>query len=204
MDDFQPKLIYLARRHPALDREGFRARWREHARLGMSRPRWTNIARYVHCDIVEPPPALRDRLGDQDGVGIIWHRSPRHRAAHIADTRSRGEMEADEAATFSRPIVEDCLVAREEMMIEPQAGATWKLIAFLESARPLPCPATAVGHVRNLALPPEKGRAWGLESGLVEEFWFESRDAAEQAALALGGPRRELVLAREVQLFLRP
>ena len=48
----RPKLIYLARRNPALTREAFVPRWPRHGALGMSLPRWRNIWRYVHCDVL--------------------------------------------------------------------------------------------------------------------------------------------------------
>jgi hypothetical protein len=204
MDVFQPKLIYLARRHPALDREAFRERWREHARLGMSRPRWVNIARYVHCDIVPPEAQLEPWRGDQDRVGMIWHRSPAHRRAHLADAGSRSEMEADEAATFSRPIVEDCLLAREQVRVAPPPDADWKLILFASTEAPAPVPTGAVGHVVDTPLPPENGESWGLPSARIEEFWFRSREEAEAAAAGLAGPDRLAVVAREVELYLRP
>lgn len=200
MDGLQPKLIYLARRHPSLTREQFQARWRRHARLGMSLPRWVNIERYVHCDIVPPGKGFETVLGDQDGVGLIWHRSTSHRRAHLADTRSRLGMELDEAETFSEPIANVCLVAQEVVVRPPAPRAPWKLTRFAETTESVVCPAGALGHVRNEPLPPESGSTWGLKSGLVDEFWFESREAAELGATELTGAS-VLVLSTETQLY---
>jgi hypothetical protein len=200
--DFQPKLIYLARRNPALSRDAFVVRWRQHGRLGMSMPRWVNIARYVHCDVSPPHEEERHLLSDHDGIGMIWHRSPPHRAAHIADTRSRQAMEADEAATFERPIVQTCLLAREEVLAAAAPGAPFKLTRFATDCGVASLPYGAVGHVRNYPLPPETGAGWGLPSRIVEEFWFASREAAVEAAGELQ-PNRDsiLLLSNEVVLY---
>ena len=200
MDHFEPKLIYLTRRHPALDRTEFTARWRQHGRLGMSRPRWKNIARYVHCDIELPSPDLRNILDDYDGIGMIWHRSPTHRAAHLADATSRAEMEADEAETFATSIGQVCTVVREEIVQAPDAGAVWKLVRFAASPEASPVPSSCTGLVLNRPLPPETGNGWGLSCALIEEFWFASREAAEAAAPALMGDAI-LVLGRDAQLY---
>jgi hypothetical protein len=201
-DSFQPKLIYLARRHPSLDRQAFTRRWRKHAQLGMSRPRWINIARYVHCDIELPRPEERGFLGDHDGIGMIGHKSPEHRAAHIADSSSRLQMESDEAATFAEPITEVCLLAREEIMLAPPANAAIKLTCFSERDFPLARPAEALGHVVSHALPRDQHADGGLGSRLVEEFWFGSRDSAVAAARDI--PRQAadvVVISNQVLLY---
>ena len=91
-----PKLIYFAERHPALDREAFRARWRAHGRLGMSLPRWRNVLRYTQGDALEEDAAC-------DGVATVLFRSEAARLAHIADPDG-ALTRADEAAVFARPV----------------------------------------------------------------------------------------------------
>lgn len=91
------KLVYRAERHPALDRDRFRERWRQHARLGMSQPRWTNIRRYAHCDPI-------DDRAPWDGVALLWYRDEDARLRHVADPTAREIMRADEAETFARPV----------------------------------------------------------------------------------------------------
>jgi hypothetical protein len=200
VDSYQPKLIYLTRRHPSLSREGFRSRWRKHGSLGMSRPRWRNIARYVHCDLELPRPGMESLFGDHDGVGLIWHRSAEHRAAHRADAHSQSEMEADEAETFARPIGEVCLLAREEIVRAPAPGASWKLLRFAATSDAPPPLKDAAGHVRNHPLPPESGERWGLDCAMVEEYWFFDREHAEAAASSLRGDAL-LVLGRDTLLY---
>lgn len=225
---FQPKLIYLARRNPALSRRAFVARWRQHGALGMSLPRWRNVARYVHCDVPDLPPPTPGVDSSHDGIGIVWHRSPAARAAHLADTSSRLQMEQDELETFARPIVETCLLARENVLLAPPdpARVPVKLTRFLHAGDGLPALRQAVrdhanmapryrelaaadapvrGHVLNLALPPERGRAWGLACEAVEELWFDDTRAALAAArwftASPTAPAAITVLTNEVLLY---
>lgn len=197
-DFFQPKLIYLIRRHPAFARADWTPRWRQHGALGMSLPRWKNVARYVHGDVVEPRADQRTYLADHDGVGQIWHRSLAHREAHFADTSSQATMVADEAETFADWIANHCLSAREEVMISPSEEARAKLMCFLWGGDAPARPDRARGHVRNLPLP----GSWGLDCASIEEFWFTREDEADAAARQLGLTARSLtVLVRETELY---
>ena len=132
----RPKLIYFAERRPEMDREAFRARWRAHARLGMSMPRWRNIHRYVHCDALpapepQPPephlPAVRC-----DGVAMVWYRDEAHRLKHIADDRAGPVLKRDELETFARPVGEVAVLADEHLLL-PFGGERQKL--FLKIRR---------------------------------------------------------------------
>jgi len=226
-DALQPKLIYLARRNPALSRTDFVARWRRHGALGMSRPRWRNIARYVHCDVLDPPAPTPAVDPGYDAIGMVWHRSPAARAAHLADTDSRLQMEQDELETFARPIVETCLLAREHMLLAPPAASATavKLTRFLQATDDARSPGEAFtpefvatrhrelaaagasvrGHLLDLPLPPERGAAWGLRCAAIEEFWFDGLEAAEAAACRLTAdpvaPASVAVLTNEVLLY---
>lgn len=201
----EPKLIYLAKRNPALTREGFTARWRQHGALGMSMPRWANIRRYVHCDVQQFGIAgVRE---DYDGVGLIWHRSPEARARHRADNSSQGQMVADEAHTFSEPVYNFCLLAEESAFVSRGVGPV-KLIRFVERSKGITGEAFALAwkaqyapalvqraagiggvlrYVQNHVLPSERAGGWGLGADCVDEFWFESRDQAAAAFGAING-----------------
>jgi len=210
----EPKLIYLARRNPALTRDAFTARWRRHGALGMSMPRWVNIRRYVHCDVMQAGiPGVDDGY---DGIGLIWHRSPEARARHRADNSSQGMMEADEAETFAEPVYNFCLLAREYILKDAGSGPV-KLIRFVEradgvsrgefedawrgayAAALLQAPEVAANiqrYVQNHVLPPEQPPRWGLAADCVDEFWFASmREAttAFDAIRQLARPEADLV-----------
>lgn len=120
-----PKLIYFAERHADMDAAAFRARWRQHARLGMSMPRWRNIQRYVHCDVITIPHTLLP-LGSCDGVGIIWYRDEARRLKHVRDRSAAPVMKKDEAEAFARPVREVALLA-DEFVLQPSADAPRKL-----------------------------------------------------------------------------
>ncbi len=200
----EPKLIYLARRNPALTRQAFTARWRQHGALGMSMPRWVNIRRYVHCDVHQL--GIGGVAEDYDGVGLIWHRSPEARTRHRADNSSQGQMEADEAQTFAEPVSNFCLLAQECVVSSHGAGPV-KLIRFVERSpalsgdaftdawkqqyapallRQLRNSGSRQRYVQNHALPAERGGGWGLKSDCVDELWFESRDKAASAMRVIG------------------
>lgn len=209
--EFEPKLIYLTRRRRGLTRAGFRDRWRQHAALGMSRPRWKNIARYMHCDVLDD--------SGHDGIGLIWHRSPAHRAAHLADTSSRLDMERDETETFVRPIVADCLLAREHVLAPARTalGTALRLFRFMDDA-PADTDAalaaatarsqqlaagsiTTRGHVLNITLPPERPPHWGLRYAQIEEWRCDDLNTARAAAATLAAAGVLAVITNEVPLY---
>jgi EthD domain len=117
------KSIYLVQRKPGVDRNAFVRRWRTHGSLGMSMERWKNVKRYSHCDI-------RGELNKDgqfvesafDGFGMIWYRSPEHRAAHITDKVAQEAMVADERKAFAELVdrnrlltIERCAIAKCEV-----------------------------------------------------------------------------------------
>lgn len=198
----EPKLIYLARRNPALTRADFTARWRQHGALGMSMPRWVNIRRYAHCDVQQF--GVDGVSEDYDGVGLIWHRSAEARARHRGDNSSQGQMVEDEALTFAEPVYNSCLLAEESVLRSRGVGPV-KLIHFIDRSKaitgdafalawrrqyaPAMLQETASGdvlrYVQNHVLPPERPGGWGLRSDCVDEFWFESREKAVAAFVAI-------------------
>lgn len=212
-EQFEPKLIYLAKRNLALSQPQFLKRWRQHGALGMSLPRWKNISRYVHCDVMHPAAGAAVLNDKYDGVGLIWHRSAQARAAHLADTTSRSTMERDEFATFAEPIANCCLLAREEIVQERDRAASplTKLFHFATSGTSHAASAWSAagiesrGHVVNRPLPPVGAGNWGLNFKLVEEWWFEDIDAVLRAAAVLESQRRAaedvVVMTNEVLLY---
>lgn len=199
-DMSRPKLMYLARRNPSLSAQQFTPRWRQHGALGMSMPRWKNIWRYIHCDV------LPESQSEYDGVGIVWHKSPETRKAHREDMSSQAIMEADERQTFDRLVVNFCALMEEFTMLEPQPNARVKLIRFATSregvsredfvsdaavhAQQVIAAASVTllrGFVQNHAQPSETGRPWGLAYDYVEELWFDNVQQATRACVALQG-----------------
>jgi hypothetical protein len=212
-EQFEPKLIYLAKRNPALSQPQFLKRWRQHGALGMSLPRWKNISRYVHCDVLHPATDAAVSNDKYDGVGLIWHRSAQARAAHLADITSRSSMERDEFETFSEPIVNCCLLAREEIVQgrDQPASPLTKLFYFSTSGTNHAASAWSAGgiesrgHAVNRPLPPVGADNWGLVFKVIEEWWFEDVDTALRAAAVLESQKRAtgdiVVMTNEVLLY---
>ena len=197
----QPKLIYLAQRRPDTGREEFVTRWRQHGVLGMSRPRWKNIARYVHCDVLDAGADIPGISNDYDGVGLIWHKSPQARVAHRADVSSQADMEFDEERTFREPVANFCLLATEtqKLMTGSIVDNAVKLFRFLKCedssqrdrlsrklseqhrqlrATSIDAQSWPIASCVNTTLAPQlEGLiAWGLAADCSEEFWFKDLD----------------------------
>ena len=195
----RPKLIYLARRNPALTKEGFVPRWRQHGALGMSMPRWKNIWRYAHCDVVSD--------SDYDGVGIVWHRSAEARRAHREDQSSQAQMEADEVETFAELVRNFCALYEAHLVFDVGSATPLKLFRFLRRAPHLGEAEFAEQmatvtvdltmrtdglrdiirrYVQNRRLVPERGQ-WGLDYDVVEEMWFDTIEDARQGLEMIRG-----------------
>lgn len=169
-----PKLIYFAERHPALDAAGFVARWRQHGRLGMSLPRWRNIARYLQCDRIELPGTLAC-----DGVAVVTYRSEETLRAHVADREGSAVMKADELETFARPVAGFAVLTEEDSVVpvglppckvfvrlERSPGlsteafrAAWSREAAPRIREALVASGLATGYAQNFARPPLAGGA---------------------------------------------
>jgi hypothetical protein len=111
-----PKLIYFAERRAGLDHTGFVARWRQHAKLGMSMPRWRNVLRYAHCDSVDVKTGLP--VACCDGVATVSYRSEESRLAHVSDKSAGPAMKQDEQETFARPVREVAVLTEEHRFVE--------------------------------------------------------------------------------------
>ena len=195
-----------------MDRDAFRPRWRAHARLGMSMPRWANIHRYVHCDAI-PKPGLRRPAAPYDdvvcdGVAMVWYRDELHRLKHVADRSAGPVLKQDELETFARP-VRDFAVLTDERILLPFDGQTQKLFLkirrnprtgardfrawWLEEAGPqiaalLTEAGLGQGYAQNPARAPDSAGG-ELLCDCVDEI--AARDAARADAL-LAGPVREI------------
>jgi hypothetical protein len=198
-----PKLIYFAERRAHMDAAAFRARWREHARLGMSMPRWRNVRRYLHCDSVDTPDSLLP-VAPCDGVAIICYRDEARRLRHIGDRSAVPLMKADEAETFARPVREVALLA-DEFIFEPGGAATSKLFlrfwrqadaapaefrawwlqdAGPEMSRRLASAGIDSSYVQNHARLPNDGAPTPALCDSVDEFACDDRAALENLLLS--------------------
>jgi hypothetical protein len=187
----KPKLIYRARRHARFDRAQFIARWRQHGKLGMSLPRWRNIARYMQCDPVPGLDAIREDSALCDGVALVWYRDEAAYRRHVTeDPEGRMTMKRDELETFEAP-VSTCAVLTEELVLKSTLPARVKLFVFWRSfngsdRKPFEAAwhgehaeafrknfaqrPEITGYVQNRPRPAENSRGWGLDCLGIDEI----------------------------------
>lgn len=207
------KLIYRAERFPGLDRLGFRERWRRHAALGMSQPRWANIRRYAHCDPIHDSAPC-------DGVALLWYRSEEARLRHIAEPSARAIMRADEAETFARPVREFSAIFEETPTSVNRNGAfklfvfVWRppamtRAAFAESWRDEHAPQRERllaahrgfrGLTLNLARSDNDLAGFGLDCDGIEESDWDAPQDVERPPPSHGG-RVEALWTRHILLW---
>lgn len=214
------KMIYLARRNPALSPEQFPQAWREHSALGRQcRNVGERVRSVTQCsrrlDVTLPGLAT-----DYDGVNLLGLADREAAHAIWTDPETLAIMKPDELRVFDRYVREFTLVCREELrrdgprtpvvlhgFLRRRAGldgaafdAAW---ATADPAAALQAGAFAqAGRIVDNAVvePPPPGYAYDR----IVEWWF---DSAEDLRQALGGeaavdPRQALPEALAQRLDL--
>ncbi|MGE4220784.1 MAG: EthD family reductase [Alphaproteobacteria bacterium] len=201
-EGLRPKRIYMAIRRPGLTREQFAPRWRQHGTLAMSLPRWTNVARYGHCDVVPCDDPAVGASDEYDGIGLIWFRSPETRRGHFADAGAR-TMGRDEEEVFGVAIKNADLFAAERLLRDGPSGGV-KKVSFLtrkagmsredflrhwrDDHAPLLLETPGLRepilrYAQNDPLPPDRPgeTRWPLDYDGVEEVWYADLAALRAA-----------------------
>lgn len=221
------KMIYLARRNPALRPEQFAQAWREHSALGAG---CTNVRDRIlsvtQCSRILEGEPLTGAADDYDGVNLLALRDLQAATEIWNDPETLAIMRPDELRVFSAYVREFTLVC-EERVWRDQPRSTIGLIGFLRRATGVAALdwrsrmttgaamepmtrgafATARRVVHNLVcLPPPRG----YEYDSIVEWWFDSADAARAAmgGRDLRGMLRAPIgasgdLARSVFMFTR-
>jgi hypothetical protein len=192
------KMIYLARRNPALAPEQFPQAWREHSSLGAG---CTNvrdkIVSVAQCSRVLDAPPLPGTSADYDGVNLLALRDLRAATDIWNDAETLAVMRPDEPRVFSTYVRNFTLVC-EERPLRDVPRSTTGLFGFLRrregvdktawqqrmaGAEAQSCIRVGAfadaGRVVHDAvdLPPPQG----YEYDAILEWWFESPDAARAA-----------------------
>ena len=204
------KMIYLARRNPALAPEQFPQAWREHSSLGAA---CTNVRDKIlsvaQCSRILEGPALPGAADDYDGVNLLVLRDLQAATDIWNDPETLAIMRPDEPRVFSTYVREFTLVCEEQPLRDVPRGTTC-LVGFLRRCAAVGAVewrqgmalaatsltggafATASRVVHNavhLAPPP------GYEYDSILEWWFDSPDAGRAA---FGGRDARESLARPV------
>lgn len=191
------KMIYLARRNPALAAEEFPQAWREHSALGRQcRNVGERVRSVAQCSRVLDAGILPGAAQDYDGVNLLVLRDRESANAIWTDPETLAIMRPDEPRVFSTYVREFTLVCREEVVRDQPRGAIC-LHGFLARRSDLGADAFRLAWIaaypgENLASGPfaRAGRIVhnevaasppGYEFDAICEWWFESLDEVAQA-----------------------
>lgn len=196
------KMIYLARRNPALAPQDFAQAWREHSTLGRQ---CRNVQDKV-LGVTQCARLLEDGGGhgglqgashDYDGVNLLQLRDARVATELWDDPETLAIMRPDEPRVFSTYVRDFTLVCRERVLRDAPRGEV-AVFAFLRRAAGLTQAdfdaAWADGPVDSwlaaqalsgalrvvhdaVVLPPPDG----YEYDGIAEWWFASPEAARRA-----------------------
>lgn len=196
------KMIYLAKRNPALAAEDFAQAWREHSALGSQ---CTNVQGKVlgvqQCSRVRDAGAedggLHGASTDYDGVNLLQLRDPEVANDIWNDPETLAIMRPDEPRVFSTYVRDFTLVCSEQVLREAPPspvvvfGFLRRNAGFSKSAfdtawldgpkeawlsSPTFKTARRVVHNHVVQTPPE-----GYDFDGIAEWWFDSADAARAA-----------------------
>lgn len=176
------KMIYLARRNPALAPEDFPQAWREHSALGRQCKNVQDRVRSVtQCvRLLHDSPAGAST--GYDGVNLLGLRDRDSADAIWTDAETLAIMRPDEPRVFDRYVRDFTLVAQEQVVREGPLGEA-VLVGFLKrragvepgdfqralGLEPMPWPE-AKRTVLNLV---EPQRPAGYDFDAILEWWFD-------------------------------
>lgn len=191
------KMIYLARRNPALAPEQFAQAWREHSALGAG---CTNVRDKVlsvtQCSRVLEGPPLLGTSSEYDGVNLLALRDLQAATDIWNDAETLAIMRPDEPRVFSTYVREFTLVCHERVLRDAPRGGCC-VVGFLRRRQGLSrdefqhaWAAGAASELKALVLteavrvvhndvhiePPP-----GYDYDGIAEWWFESPEKARQA-----------------------
>ena len=200
------KMIYLARRNPALAPEDFAAAWRGHSALGRQcRNVQDKVLGVTQCArlLVRSPAGASTQY---DGVNLLRLRDRAAADDIWSDAETLAIMRPDEPRVFDRYVRDFTLVAREQVLREGPAGDA-VLLGFLRRL-PRVAPADFGRALAQAGVPWPQARRVVLNTvepqrppdydfDAIVEWWFDDAEAL-RAALGIGGLRRALPLLMTV------
>lgn len=192
-DSLPWKMVYLARRNPALTPEQFPQAWREHSALGRQCTNVQDRVRSVTQCVRLLDTQLAGASVAYDGLNLLGLRDRASADAIWTDPETLAIMRPDEPRVFDRYVRDFTLVAQEHVL---QAGNPGEavLVGFLKqrsgvqpsdfqrtlALEPLPWPQVR-RTVLNLV---EPQRPQGYDFDAVMEWWFDDAAALVKALLS--------------------
>ena len=205
------KMVYLARRNPALAAEDFPQAWREHSALGRQcRNVQDKVLGVTQCTRLREggeDGGLQGASADHDGVNLLRLRDLAVAGDIWDDPQTRAIMRPDEPRVFSTYVRNFSLVCREQVLraappgevalfgfVRRRAGISQSEFAAAWAGGPaapwLAAPALQgalrVVHNTVVQAPPP-----GYDYDGIAEWWFASAQAARDA-FAAGALRAQL------------
>lgn len=184
------KMIYLARRNPALAPEEFPRAWREHSALGA---RCSNVRDKVlavaQCSrVLDRPDALPGASVDYDGVNLLVLRDRQAADDIWNDPETLAIMRPDEPRVFSAYVRDFALTARETVIVDgPRSDVCVAFFLRSQDGSGLHDAPIAqdlnswLRAARVIANRVEGVRPPGYEFELIVEAWYESLERATSA-----------------------
>lgn len=192
------KMIYLARRNPALTPEQFPQAWREHSALGAGCSNVRDrILAVAQCSRILEGGAVAGAVRDYDGVNLLSLRDLQAATDLWTDPETLAVMRPDEPRVFSTYVREFTLVC-EEQVVRDVPRSTTCLVGFLRRGaavtvadwRERIAPEAVASSISDGALaaarrvvlnavhlPPPRG----YDYDSIVEWWFDSPDSAREA-----------------------
>lgn len=187
------KMIYLARRNPALAPEAFPQAWREHSALGAQ---CTNVrdkvVQVMQCSRVLDGPALAGASTDYDGVNLLEIRSRQAADDIWSDAETLAVMKPDEPRVFSTYVRHFTLVCEGHALDDRPRGRC-VVVGFLRRSAAATAADWLAARDAGAALPGVGRCVWnevvaepppGYAYDAIVEWWY---DTPEAARAALGG-----------------
>jgi hypothetical protein len=185
------KMIYLARRNPALAAEDFPQAWREHSALGRQCRNVQDKVRAVRqCSRVLGRPGVpAGAYVDYDGVNLLWLRDRQAADDIWNDEETLRIMRPDEPRVFATYVRDFTMVAQEQVLRDGEETGTC-LALFLRAASDCVMSADDFDSAQDLPWQQAQRVVWntvsgncppGYEYAAIVEAWFESVDAVAAA-----------------------
>lgn len=188
------KMIYLARRNPALAPEDFPQAWREHSALGRQcRNVQDKVLGVRQCSrVLDRPGVPHGASTDYDGVNLLMLRDRQAADDIWSDEETVRIMRPDEPRVFSTYVRDFTLTASETVVVDGEETEVC-VVLFLRgragglqpvSGQDLGTGSPWAAAVRLVWNSVAGVRPSGYEYDAIVEAWFASVDAV---AMAFGG-----------------
>jgi EthD domain len=126
------KLVYLARRNPALTPEAFPEAWKSHSRLAsqFSSTLGTHYSRVIQCLKAYQVQVPEGFLNDIDGVAMLTMKSWEDLQATRSDANVNSVLRDDEPRVFA-DYVDRSMLAVDESVLMDKGPGRYALLSFL-------------------------------------------------------------------------